>query len=133
MRTRTHVVVVSVFVAILVALGAAPGFAHTNLVSTSPGDGETRGQVPQTVRVTFSKPVTADANSLKVVNADGECIDAGDAATLPDRPHRGHRPHRRARHHRRSRLDGYPQRRIAATASTRRTHYRDASMRPQPQ
>lgn len=53
--------------------------AHAELVESTPADGETRDQAPDTVVARFSEEVVADGSSLVVTDADGNVVDQGDS------------------------------------------------------
>jgi copper transport protein len=68
---------------LLVAL-AGPASAHAILRATNPADGEVLDEVPDTVSLEFNEPVSTSAGGVRVFNAQGARVDAGDAETPTD-------------------------------------------------
>ncbi|MCW2605655.1 MAG: hypothetical protein JWO60_348 [Frankiales bacterium] len=68
---------VSALVALLVALGAAPAWAHAGLVHTDPHDGSVLEYDPGQVVLTFNEPVAASLGAVRVVGPDGRRVDRG--------------------------------------------------------
>lgn len=58
---------------------AGTASAHATVESSSPTDGQRLTTVPSQVSVLFSEPVTTDLGGLRVVNASGQRVDAGEA------------------------------------------------------
>lgn len=54
----------------LAALAVAPAFAHSELVASSPANGESLAQAPAQVRLTFSNKVLGDFTEVSVLGAD---------------------------------------------------------------
>ena len=65
-------------VAALLLLGAAPASAHAVLEASTPGDGARLDTPPESVRLEFNEPVSADLGGLRVFSADGDRVDVGD-------------------------------------------------------
>ncbi|RMI27600.1 copper resistance CopC/CopD family protein, partial [Streptomyces triticirhizae] len=61
-------------------LGATPAAAHATLTGSSPGDGEVVASAPAEVVLTFSEPVSVADDGLRVLDPDGERVDAGEVA-----------------------------------------------------
>jgi copper transport protein len=59
---------------------ALPASAHATLVSTDPGEGARLESVPGEVTLEFSEGVSLGAGYARVLGADGERVDTGDAA-----------------------------------------------------
>lgn len=89
-RTRARWALLALLVVAGAALGvggtAIPAAAHAGMVATAPSDGAVLDRVPDAVSVRFSEPVQAGADGLRVLDADGARVDAGDAATPPGHP-----------------------------------------------
>ncbi len=70
-------------VALLVVwvLPATGAEAHAALVSTTPADGGVVTESPSEVTLTFNEPVDAPVGAIRVYDAGGERVDAGDAGT----------------------------------------------------
>lgn len=64
--------------AVLLLLGAAPASAHAVLVSSTPGDGAQLDAPPESVRLEFNEPVSAELGGLRVYAAGGERVDRGE-------------------------------------------------------
>lgn len=79
---RRHLTAAAV-VLLLVGLGsvalAAPAAAHAALQETSPADGAVIDTSPGEVVLTFNEPVTVTIGAVRVYDADGTQVDAGDA------------------------------------------------------
>lgn len=76
-RARVGVVV---GLALLWTLGALPGsaaWAHTTLLSSTPGDGATVDTPPTTIELVFSEPVTPELVTIVVSDAAGTEWQAG--------------------------------------------------------
>lgn len=58
---------------------ASPANAHAVLESANPTDGERLTELPERVELTFSEPVGLSSGYLRVVDQDGDRVDAGDA------------------------------------------------------
>jgi copper transport protein len=69
------------FLALLAALLLAPSaaLAHATLEGTSPPRGATVKQQPSAVTFRFSEPVEGNFGAVRVYDAEGERVDAGDA------------------------------------------------------
>ncbi|MET0728648.1 MAG: copper resistance protein CopC [Acidimicrobiales bacterium] len=65
----------------LVVASAAPAAAHASLISVDPADGARLDESPATVTLTFSEPVSTDLGGVRVLDGDGERVDAGAART----------------------------------------------------
>jgi hypothetical protein len=57
-------------VAALLLLGAAPASAHAVLEASTPGDGARLDTPPESVRLEFNEPVSADLGGLRVFSAE---------------------------------------------------------------
>lgn len=55
-------------------LGAAPSFAHAQLLSTDPADGSSLEAAPSQVRLTFNEPVQAVEGATRLFSSDGKSI-----------------------------------------------------------
>jgi len=69
--------------AALLLAGAPPAEAHAVLERTSPADGESLADAPDEVTLTFSEPVTTQVGAVRVFDAQGRQVDAGDAGPVP--------------------------------------------------
>ena len=69
-----------------VGVSAAPAAAHAALVASTPAAGASVDQAPATVSVRFGESVQAAADAIRVLDAKGARVDAGDAATVPGHP-----------------------------------------------
>ena len=65
-------------VAALLLLGAAPASAHAVLEASTPGDGARLDTPPESVRLEFNEPVSADLGGLRVFSANGDRVDVGE-------------------------------------------------------
>ena len=63
--------------AVLAVAGAAPALAHATVVSTDPSDGARLQAAPAKVSITFSESVSVRSGYLKVVDAAGKQVSAG--------------------------------------------------------
>jgi copper transport protein len=61
----------------LVVASAGTASAHAEVESSSPTDGQRLTTAPTQVSILFSEPVTTDLGGVRVVNASGEGVDAG--------------------------------------------------------
>ena len=82
MKARLLFVVVAV--GLLLGAVAAPASAHAILRATTPSDGEELDEVPASVGLEFNEPVSTSAGGIRVFNAQGARVDAGDAETPTD-------------------------------------------------
>ena len=79
-RRRAGAVAVLFIVACLSGLIAAePAGAHAALVSTTPGDGAVLGTAPVEVRIQFSESVSVQPDGVRIMSADRNRVDAGQA------------------------------------------------------
>jgi len=62
----------------VVAAWTGTASAHAVVESSSPSDGQRLTTAPSQVSLLFSEPVTTDLGGLRVVNASGERVDAGE-------------------------------------------------------
>jgi len=62
----------------LVAAWTGTASAHAVVESSSPSDGQRLVTAPSQVSLLFSEPVTTDLGGLRVLNASGERVDAGE-------------------------------------------------------
>jgi copper transport protein len=72
---------------LLIALLVLPGpsaWAHAQLETTTPADGETVQTSPDQVVLRFSEHVSAPPAAIRVFNANGQRVDAGDAGSAGD-------------------------------------------------
>ena len=73
----------------LLVLGAAPGNAHSRLVSTNPADGDVLTASPATVSFTFDEPLLDGMNTISINDANGNMVTSspvtpdGTVITLP--------------------------------------------------
>ena len=71
-------------VGVLLGAAAIPASAHAILRATTPTDGEELNEVPDVVSLEFNEPVSTSAGGVRVFNAGGVRVDAGDAETPTD-------------------------------------------------
>jgi copper transport protein len=67
-------------VAAIILLGAAPASAHAVLEASTPGDGARLDTAPDSVRLEFNEPVSAELGGLRVFSAEGDRDDLADGA-----------------------------------------------------
>lgn len=67
----------TVLALLAVALLQASASAHAMLLGADPADGAELDAAPETVTLTFNEPVTADAQSLRLFDTDGDRVDDG--------------------------------------------------------
>lgn len=67
---------------LVVVLGswAAPASAHASLVTTSPADDALLDEAPETITLTFTEGVAVQADGVRVLDANGDRVDAGEAS-----------------------------------------------------
>ena len=70
----------------LTIIAAAPALAHAELASATPAEGESLGQAPTEVRLTFAEPVEAAFSPIEVYDAEGNRVDGDDARSDPGDP-----------------------------------------------
>lgn len=70
----------AVVVGLVVGGWTTPARAHANLLSTTPADGEVVDAAPTEVTLTFSENVTVQNDGIRVLDAEGQRVDAGTAA-----------------------------------------------------
>ena len=70
----TRILAVVIAALALVLITAAPGSAHSRLVSTNPADGETLATSPATVSFTFDEPLLDGMNTISINDANGEMV-----------------------------------------------------------
>ncbi len=70
--------------ALWLAVLCVPALAHATLVQESPAAGASLDQPSGQVRLTFSEPVDAEFDPLKVYDAEGNRVDEDDARVDPD-------------------------------------------------
>ena len=70
----------------LTMLAATPALAHAELESATPADGETLGQAPTEVRLSFAEPVEAAFSPVEVYGPDGARVDGDDGGLDPNDP-----------------------------------------------
>lgn len=70
----------------LLAVPAAPAQAHSLLQTAIPADGAVLDAAPFEVRLTFNERITASIGALRVYDATGEQVDAGDAGLADGDP-----------------------------------------------
>jgi methionine-rich copper-binding protein CopC len=84
MRSRhTSPLAVAVLCVLLVALTGGPALAHAEFSSAEPAPGSNLTESPDRVRLTFSEPVDAEFDPVRVIGLDGERADDGDARVAP--------------------------------------------------
>ena len=69
-----------------IVLAAAPAAGHAVLEGGSVVDGQVLPEVPDEVRLQFNEPVTTPQGGIRVYDAAGGRVDAGDAGVAPDDP-----------------------------------------------
>lgn len=79
----TATLVAAVFV---LAFAAAPAAAHAQLVSSSPGAGETLAEAPSELRLVFSERLVPQATTVDVLDANGRLVIAGGGSVDPSDP-----------------------------------------------
>jgi len=70
---------VAALAATFLLVGASPASAHAQLEASNPADGAQLDAVPDTVRLEFNEPVSADLGGLRVFEAGGDRVDQGEA------------------------------------------------------
>jgi copper transport protein len=65
---------------LLVAASAAPAFAHSTLVETSPSAGQVLDQPPKKVTLGFDEGVEVALGAIRLYNSKGERLDVGSAS-----------------------------------------------------
>jgi copper resistance protein C len=80
--TRSFLRLAAATVAACVALllGAAPAYAHARLESSTPADGSSVANAPDTVSLTFSDDIQAEFASMTLVGPDGTNYQTGDVS-----------------------------------------------------
>ena len=86
MRPLRHFLAGAVLAILAVAIGAAPAFAHANLLSSDPKDGAELATAPSHVTLTFSEPVDVPLCLVTVLDTTGADIHAGLATAVPGQP-----------------------------------------------
>ncbi len=76
-RAARRPAVVAVLVTLLLALGAAPAWAHAGLVHTDPHDGAVLEYDLGQIVLTFNEPVATTLGAVRVVGPDGRRVDRG--------------------------------------------------------
>lgn len=70
----------------LVLASSSPAFAHAELESATPAEGEELAQAPGEVRLSFAEPVEATFSPIEVYDSDGDRVDGDDARSDPNDP-----------------------------------------------
>jgi methionine-rich copper-binding protein CopC len=70
----------------LVLVSSSPVFAHAELESATPAEGEELVRAPDEVRLSFAEPVEATFSPIEVYDSDGDRVDGDDARSDPDDP-----------------------------------------------
>ncbi|MGH8899010.1 MAG: copper resistance protein CopC [Egibacteraceae bacterium] len=81
-RLAARVSVAATFLFALLALAAPSAWAHAQLETTTPADGETVQTSPDQVVLRFSEGVSPPPAAIRVFNANGQRVDAGDAGSV---------------------------------------------------
>lgn len=76
----------SVAFALSLFAASAPAFAHAQLMDGTPEPDASLPEPPQQVRLSFSEPVDAAFDPIKVLDEKGQRVDATDARTEPGDP-----------------------------------------------
>lgn len=80
-RSWLRVAAVAVLAGLGLLLGAAPAFAHTRLVSSSPADGSSVAAPPAQVTLVFNQEMKADFSTITVIGPDGAAWQTGAVAS----------------------------------------------------
>ncbi|MGH8884445.1 MAG: copper resistance protein CopC [Egibacteraceae bacterium] len=83
-RLAARVSVAAAFLFALLALAAPSAWAHAQLETTTPADGETVQASPDQVVLRFSEGVSPPPAAIRVLNANGQRVDAGDSGPAGD-------------------------------------------------
>lgn len=70
----------------LTTVAASPAFAHAELESAAPSEGEELGRAPGEVRLSFAEPVEAAFSPMEVYDSEGNRVDGDDARLDPNDP-----------------------------------------------
>ncbi len=79
-RLLARAAVVAVLAAIMVAVAAAPAFAHATLEETTPAAGQVLDTAPKTVTLRFNESVEVALGAIRVFNSRGDRLDVGSAS-----------------------------------------------------
>lgn len=83
-RLRWSALVGAVVGVLLVLVPATAAWAHAELVTSTPADGAVLDQAPTEVVLQFSESVSVRPDGVRVLDADGQRVDAGDASAQGD-------------------------------------------------
>jgi copper transport protein len=67
-------------------IGAAPAWAHADLVATDPANGAHLDRSPSEVTLRFSQPVTPVSGGIRLLDTRGRQVGAAPAALVPGKP-----------------------------------------------
>lgn len=77
-RRAWHLVLAALVTAVAVVVGgSSPASAHASLLSSDPADGAVLESAPEAVTMQFSESVAVQSDGVRVLDADGERVDAG--------------------------------------------------------
>jgi len=68
-------------VLVLALVGTAPAGAHAELLTTTPGDGQTVAEPPSSVTLEFTEPVSVSLGGVRVFDSRGNRVDRGNSRT----------------------------------------------------